>query len=182
LILGNTVNPQFLLECDDVADAVKVGIGQGFACNTKNTAGCTEKQFSAVLRFKELAAELGMPIISDGGIREPADFTKAMAAGASSVMVGKVFAACPESAAEVCKINDKDMKLYAGMASEHVQSAWKGGLKDGTCAEGGVRYIEISESVEDLLKMYCGSLKSGITYAGAKDIKSLHQNVEFVLL
>jgi IMP dehydrogenase/GMP reductase len=182
IILGNTVNPQFLLECDDVADAVKVGIGQGYACDTKNTAGCTERQFSAVFKFKELATELGMPIISDGGIREPADFTKAIAAGASTVMSGKLFAACPESAAEVCSVDDKQVKLYAGMASEYVQNSWKGGLKEGTCAEGGIRYLEISESVEKILERYCGALKSGITYAGAKDIDSFHKNAEFILI
>jgi len=84
----------FLEESNEWVDAIKVGIAQGFACETKNTAGCTEKQFSAVLKFKELSKKLGMPIISDGGIREPADFTKAIAAGASTVMAGKIFAEC----------------------------------------------------------------------------------------
>src|SRR5690606_20744069 len=114
IILGNSVNTDILLESNDYVDAIKVGIAQGFACETKNTAGCTEKQFSAVLKFKDLAHKLGMPIISDGGIREAADFTKAIAAGASSVMAGKIFAECEESAGEIVSHNDSNKKLYAG--------------------------------------------------------------------
>ena len=167
-------------EVNDFADAVKVGIAQGFACETKNTAGCTEKQFSAVLKFKELSKSLGLPIISDGGIREPADFTKAIAAGANSVMAGSIFAACPESAGEIHYFGDVPKKLYAGMASEHVQTIWKGGLKEGTCSEGGVRYLNIGSSLEDLMKRYQGALRSGITYSGADDVKSLQEKVEFI--
>jgi IMP dehydrogenase/GMP reductase len=180
--LGNSVNTDILSETNDFVDAIKVGIAQGFACETKNTAGCTEKQFSAVLKFKDLANKLGMPIISDGGIREPADFTKAIAAGASSVMAGKVFAECEESAGEIVSHNDSNKKLYAGMASSYVQESWKGGLKPGTCAEGGVRYLEISGSIKDMIEKYSGALRSGITYSGANDIKSFHNNVEFIEL
>lgn len=182
IILGNSINTDILIESNDFVDAIKVGIAQGFACETKNTAGCTEKQFSAVLKFKEMALRLGMPIISDGGIREPADFTKAIAAGASTVMAGKVFAECEESAAEVVMYNDQRKKLYAGMASTYVQEQWKGGLKKGTCAEGGIRYLDISGSLSNMVERYSGALKSGITYAGGNDIKSFHNNVEFVLI
>lgn len=178
MVVGNTTNPDMLDEVSDFADAVKVGIAQGFACETKNTAGCTEKQFSAVLKFKERAKALGMPIISDGGIRESADFVKAIAAGANSVMAGSIFAACPESAGSV--VNGK--KLYAGMASEYVQSTWKGGLKAGTCAEGGVRMLEINNGFEALLNHYSGSLRSGITYAGELNIEDFQKNVEFIKL
>jgi hypothetical protein len=68
------------------------------------------------------------------------------------------------------------------MASEYVQIKWKGGLKPGTCAEGGIRYLPISEPVKMVLERYSGALRSGITYAGAKDIKSLHNCAEFVYL
>lgn len=182
IIIGNTTNVEILQECDDFADAVKVGIAQGLACETKNTAGCTEKQFSAVLKFKQLATKLGMPIISDGGIREPADFTKSIAAGANSVMAGSIFASCPESAAEIVIQNNKQYKLYAGMASRYVQDKWKGGLKAGTCPEGGIRYLDLGEPVDKLLERYAGALRSGITYAGAKDIKTFQRTAEFVIL
>jgi IMP dehydrogenase/GMP reductase len=180
IIIGNTTNPDIIYECYDFVDAIKVGIAQGLACETKNTAGCTEKQFSTVLKFKTISRNFGIPIISDGGIREPADFTKSIAAGANSIMAGSIFAACPESAAETVLVNGEQKKLYAGMASEYVQNKWKGGLKSGTCAEGGVRFLDIGLSLEKLLERYSGALKSGITYAGAADIISFQLNAEFI--
>lgn len=176
VIVGNVVNEEFVNEVCDFADAIKVGIAQGFACDTKNTAGCTEKQFSAVLKFKHLSKMHGIPIISDGGIREPADFVKAIGAGANSVMAGKIFASCPESAAEI--VDGK--KLYAGMASKYVHKKWKGQRKNGTCYEGSTRLLDIGEPVHDLVEKYSGALRSGITYAGGFDIKSFQNNVEFV--
>lgn len=180
LIVGNTSNVGMLDEVADFADAVKVGIANGSACETKSTAGCNEKQFSTVLNMKERARQLGLPLISDGGIREAADFVKAIGAGASSIMAGSIFAACPESAAE--EVNDYGVycKRYAGMASAFVQESWKGGVKPGTCAEGGVRLIPLGEPVEKLLEHYSGALRSGITYGGGKDIKSFQRHVEFV--
>lgn len=180
LVLGNTTNIDMLHEVDDFADGVKVGIAQGFACETKNTAGCTEKQFSAILKFKEISKKLGLPIISDGGIREPADFTKSMAAGANSAMAGMIFARCPESAAPLIELDGKKKKVYQGMASRAVQDRWRGGLKDGTCPEGATRYLDLGESISDLLERYSGALRSGITYAGATGIKSLQEKAEFV--
>lgn len=176
IIVGNTINVESLYMFDEVADAVKVGIAQGLACETKNTAGCTERQFSAVLKFKSVAKKLGMPIISDGGIREPGDFVKAIGAGASAVMAGSIFARCPESAAQL--VDGK--KRYAGMASRYVQEQWKGGLKPGTCPEGKVVDLELGESVDKLVERYAGALRSGLTYSGVKDIKSFQENVEFV--
>lgn len=181
IVLGNTVNIGLLKEAS-FADAIKVGVAQGMACETKNTAGCTEKQFSAVLKFKELSKEMGIPIISDGGIREAADCVKAIGAGANSIMAGSVFARCPESAAELVEIEGKKKKIYSGMASRAVQEAWKGSLKDGTCPEGKTVYLELGESLEKLIERYSGALKSGITYAGGKDIKSFQESVEFILL
>lgn len=188
LVIGNTNNVELLYESYEFVDAIKVGIAQGFACETKNTAGCTEKQFSAVLQFKKASREFGIPVISDGGIREPADFVKSIAAGANSIMAGKIFAACPESAAEtrtMYKENGDILsqdKIYAGMASRYVQEKWKGGLKPGTCPEGGVRYLPVGESAEKLLERYAGALKSGITYAGANNIVDFQNNVKFVIL
>jgi IMP dehydrogenase len=180
VVIGNATNPEIMYECGDWVDAIKVGIAQGFACETKNTAGCTEKQFSAVLKFKSLSRKLGIPIISDGGTREPADLVKAIAAGANSVIAGKIFAACPESAAETELVNGVLKKVYAGMASRYVQDRWKGGLKPGTCPEGGVRYLDVGEGAEKLLERYGGALKSGITYAGANDVASFQDKVKFV--
>ena len=182
VVIGNTTNIELMKEAKDVADAIKVGIAQGAACETKNTAGCTEKQFSATLKFKNISKELGIPVISDGGIREPKDMVYAIGAGANSIMAGSIFARCPESAAETLDMNGVPHKVYAGMASRYVQQRWKGGLKDGTCPEGGVRYLKVGEAIEPFLKRWSGALKSGITYAGGKDIQSFQETVEFVKL
>lgn len=182
VVVGNTTNPDMMREVADFADAVKIGIGQGFACETKNTAGCTEKQFSCVLKFKHLSKELGLPVISDGGTREPADFVKAIAAGANSVMAGSIFARCPESAAPLVDNNGAQKKLYAGMASRYVQDIWKGGVKEGTCTEGGVRLLDPGVNLEALLEKYTGALRSGITYAGAASLTEFQNVVEFIRL
>jgi len=180
LVIGNTTNINIMYEIEDFADALKVGIAQGFVCETKNMAGFTEGQFSAILKFKEVSKKMGIPIISDGGIREPADLIKSLAAGSNSIMAGKIFAMCPESAAESVVIDGKTRKLYAGMASRHIQNKWKGQIKDGTCPEGGIKYLDMGEPVEKLVERYCGALRSGITYGGGKDIQSLQDSAEFV--
>jgi len=180
IVIGNTINPDIILESYDFVDAIKVGIGQGLACETAITAGCTERQFSAVLKFKALAAKFGIPVISDGGIRKPSDFVKAIAAGASSVMAGSIFCACPESAGQTVVINGMSKKQYAGMASRFIQEKWKGRLKPGTCPEGKIIYLDIGENACSLLERYGGALRSGITYAGANNISSFHRNVKFL--
>ena len=182
IVIGNTTNPEIFTEELTYIDCVKIGLAQGFSCETKNTAGCTEGQFSAVLKFKQISKDFGIPVISDGGIREPADFVKAIAAGANSVMAGMIFGRCPESSGETVLVDGIPKKIYAGMASRYVQNTWKGGLKPGTCPEGKVTYLDIGEPVAALIERYSGALRSGITYSGAKDIKGLQDNAEFVRL
>jgi len=180
VVVGNTINPDMMFEVDDFADAVKVGIANGFVCKTKNTAACNEKQFTSVIKFKDISKKLGLPIISDGGIREAADFTKAIGAGANSVMAGSVFARCPESAAETVEIEGVRKRVYAGMASRMVQNEWKSGVKSGTCTEGKVKYLNMGEPLKDLVNRYAGALRSGITYGGANNIPDFQKFAKFV--
>jgi len=180
VVLGNTINTDMMFEVNDFADAVKVGIANGLACKTKNTAACNEKQFTSVSKFKDISVQLGLPIISDGSIREPADFTKAIAAGANSVMAGSIFARCSDSPAETILIDGIRKKIYAGMASREVQEQWRNGVKKGTCTEGIIKYLDVGESSDELIDRYIGALRSGITYAGAKDIKGFQQLAKFV--
>ena len=183
IIIGNLNNPDSAQLFYKYADGFKLGIANGFACETKNTAACNEGQFSVIRKFRQISRDLDIPIISDGSIREPGDYVKAIAAGANSVMAGKIFAHCPESAAPLVEVHpNKFKKLYAGMASRYVQDKWKGGLKKGTCPEGKITYLDIGESAERLLERYSGALRSGISYAGSKDIRSFQDNVEFVRL
>lgn len=180
VVLGNTINTDMMYEVYEFVDAIKVGIANGLSCKTKNTASCNEKQFSSIYKFKELSREFGIPIIGDGGVREPADFVKAIAAGASSIMSGSIFARCPESAASVVDVEGHRKKIYSGMASREVQNEWKNGVKKGTCTEGKVRYLDIGEPVIDLINRYAGALRSGMTYAGSKNVVELQDFARFV--
>lgn len=178
IVVGSTINPGLFEEVADFASAIRIGIGSGFACTTKNTAGATEKQFSAIQKCLLASKKYELPIMSDGGIREPADFVKAIGAGASSVMAGKIFAACPESAATV---TDCGKKIYAGMASRQIQEEWHGFVKNDT-PEGETRYLDMGEPVESLIKRYSGALRSGISYAGSSNIKDFQKNIDFIKL
>jgi IMP dehydrogenase/GMP reductase len=180
VVIGNTINTDMMLEVDDFADAVKVGVGNGAVCKTKNTASCNEKQFTSIYKFKDISKKLGLPIISDGSVREAADFVKAIAAGANSVMAGSIFARCPESAAEVIEVEGIRKKLIFGMASRFIQNKWKGGVKTGTCPEGKVKYLDLGEPLFDLIERYSGALRSGITYGGANNIIDFQKLARFV--
>lgn len=179
LVIGNTNNVGLLEETYDFADGVRLGVSNGAACQTSNTAGCREKQFSVVLKHKKLSREYGVPVISDGSIKEPADFTKAVGSGANSVIAGRIFAACPESAARVEIVNNQPKKVYSGMSSRQTQEHWLGKVKN-DCPEGKTMYLDIGEPLPALLNRYMGALRSGISYAGGKDIKSFQNVVEFV--
>lgn len=179
LVIGNTINVDMMREIYEFADALKVGIANGSVCETKNTAACNEKQFTSIYKFRELSKEFNVPIISDGGTRESSDFTKAIAAGANSIMAGNIFARCPESAAELVEVDGRMKKMYYGNASRFIQEKWRGGLKPGTCPEGKIKYLDIGEPVENLLIRYTGALRSGITYSGAKDIPGFQKMAKF---
>ncbi len=170
------------LEIDDETHSfiANNAIVHNSACETAIATGCTEKQFSTVLKFKKVSKKLGLPIISDGGTRNPADVVKAIGAGASAVMAGQIFARCPESAAEVVEIEGEKKKLYAGMSSRYVQDMWKGKLKPGTCVEGKVVYLKMGEPVDKFIERYSGAIRSGLTYSGARNIKDFQKKCQFI--
>jgi len=116
VVAGNTINPDMIGMFNDYVDAIKIGIGGGNSCSTATVVGCTKNQFSAIYDLKEISQKYGMPIISDGNIRCPADFTKAIGAGASCAMAGSIFARCPESASETIEIDGIKKKILAGMS------------------------------------------------------------------
>lgn len=180
LVYGNTTCPEFLKRVADHADSVKIGIGSNSTvCETYENTGVTRGQFSAIYDLKDLSARLGLPIISDGGIRRSGDFCKAIGGGAAACMLGTVLARCPESAAPEIEVDGKCKKAYAGMSSRTIQNNWRG-MKEGICPEGKVTYLDIGESVGRLFERYSGALRSSITYSNADDINSFQKNVEFV--
>ena len=158
------------------ADAVKVGIGPGAACTTRMVTGFGVPQFTAIAECAKVADKLRVPLIADGGIRGSRDVVLSLAAGASTVMIGKLFALTEESAAV-----KKDGKAkYRGQASADFQKDFYGGLKEKTVAEGVDFWAAVSGSADRLIDELLGGIRSGMTYGGARSIKELQRKAEFV--
>jgi IMP dehydrogenase len=189
IIAGNVCTPQAVHDLHTAgADAVKVGIGPGAACTTRSVTGFGVPQFTAIQECARMGQKLRIPIIADGGIRTSRDLVLAVASGASSVMIGKLFALTTESAAE------KRQKLgttvldngyifeakYRGQASADFQNSYFGGLKAGTVPEGESFWAPVTGSAKDMLEQLCGGLRSGLTYGGARSIPELQRKAEFV--
>lgn len=171
------------------ADAVKVGVGPGSICITRVVTGFGVPQLSAIADCAAAAREYGVPIIADGGIRNSGDLVKALAAGASSVMLGSLLAGTRESPGVVIMRNGRRYKVSRGMASlgatmsrpeyqyedEGDDPAWTRMVAEGV--EAAVPY---RGSVDDLLRELLGGLRSGLSYGGATTIAELQANAEFV--
>lgn len=168
------------------ADAVKVGVGCGAACTTRIKTGFGVPQFSAIYKCAHIAKKLRVPLIADGGIVLERDMVLALAAGASTVMMGSIFAKTHESGAKKFTVkNEKTgeeqlMARYRGQASAEFQEQYYGGLKKGTVPEGIGFSAPCTASAQDVIDNFVGSLRSALTYGGSKDIKELQRKAEFV--
>lgn len=182
IIAGNVCTPMAYHDLVNAgADAVKVGIGPGAACTTRMVTGFGVPQFTAVRDCAQVADKLRAPLIADGGIRSSRDIVLALAAGASTVMVGRLFAATEESAAEKRSNGNGGMEAkYRGQASEDFQNEYYGGLKFATVAEGVDYWMPVSGPAQACIDQLLGGLRSGMTYAGARSIKELQRKAEFV--
>lgn len=165
------------------ADAVKVGVGPGAACTTRMVTGFGVPQFTAVLDCARIAEKLRVPLIADGGIRTSRDVMLALAAGASTVMIGKRFALTRESAAPKRPSKTAPSGLEAkfrGQASADFQNDFYGGLKAKTVAEGIDFWAPVTGSAAELIEEFLGGVRSGMTYGGARNLKELVRKAEFV--
>lgn len=165
------------------ADAVKVGVGPGAACTTRLVTGFGVPQFSAIYECARIAEKLRIPLIADGGIRDSRDVVLSLAAGASSVMIGKLFALTKQSAAPKREAPHSPSKLeakYRGQASEDFQNDFFGALKAKTVAEGIDFWAPVLMDSKELIEKLLGGLRSGMTYGGARSIKELQRKAEFV--
>lgn len=162
------------------ADAVKVGIGPGAACTTRMVTGFGVPQFTAIADCARIADRLRVPLIADGGIRSSRDIVLALAAGASSVMVGKLFALTHQGASVKEEREGKLWVKYRGQASADFQNSYYGGVKEKTAAEGIDFWAEATGSAQELIDELMGGLRSGMTYGGARNIKELQRKAEFV--
>ncbi len=180
-IAGNVCTPMAYHDLVNAgADAVKVGIGPGAACTTRMVTGFGVPQFSAVRECAEIADKLRVPLIADGGIRSSRDIVLALAAGASTVMIGKLFALTEESAAVKRGNSDDREAKYRGQASEDFQNDFYGGLKSMTVAEGTDFWAPVSGPAQALIDELLGGLRSGLTYGGARSIAELQRKAEFI--
>ena len=170
------------------ADAVKVGIGPGSICTTRVIAGVGYPQFSAVYEVAKALKGSGIPIIADGGIRHTGDIPKALAAGASSVMAGSLFAGVEESPGETVIYEGRKYKTYRGMGSiEAMQQGSKDRYFQDTeddikklVPEGIVGRVSFKGGLSEVMYQLVGGLRSGMGYCGAKDISTLQKKAQFV--
>ncbi len=208
IIAGNVATPEGYQDlCVAGADAVKVGIAGGKACTTKNVTAAYVPQFTAVRGCKSNSDRFRIPYIADGGIKSSRDCVLALAAGASSVMIGSLFAETYESAGKKYYISspaeeplllppfdiEDDLwrkaisengvySLYRGQASKEFQLDFYGELKPGTVPEGKSMMLKVEKSASDIIEELSGGVRSGMTYGGSTSIKELQRKAQFMVI
>ena len=188
VVVGNVANSASIKDIANAgADAIKVGIGPGSICTTRIVAGVGVPQFTAINDCAIEAAKFGIPIIADGGIKYSGDIAKALAAGASSVMMGSLLAGCYETPGELITFQGRQYKTYRGMGS---LAAMQKGSSDRYFQDGTAKEKLVPEGVEgrvpyagmlkDVIFQLLGGLRSSMGYCGSKDIATFQQKAEFV--
>lgn len=189
LIAGNVATAEGTQALIDAGvSAVKVGVGPGSICTTRIVAGCGVPQLTAISSCAEVAKKRNIPLIADGGIKYSGDLAKAIAAGASAVMIGSLFAGTEEAPGEIIMYQGRSYKVYRGMGSI---LAMQKGSKD-RYAQGEVRELSklVPEGIEgrvpyrgrlrDMLYQLSGGLRAGMGYAGCKTIHELQTKTKFI--
>jgi len=172
---------------DAGADAVKVGIGPGSICTTRIVAGVGVPQISAIDEVAQVANKAGVPVVADGGIKYSGDVAKALAVGASSVMLGSALAGTYEAPGEMILFNGRQFKEYRGMGS--IGAMTKGStdryFQEGTAAdklvpEGIEGRVPYRGRISDVVHQMVGGLRSSMGYCGSESIKAFWEKAEFV--
>ncbi|QOQ96578.1 IMP dehydrogenase [Helicobacter cinaedi] len=188
VVVGNVVTPEATRDLINAgADGVKVGIGPGSICTTRIVAGVGMPQISAIESCAEVARKHNVPLIADGGIKYSGDIAKALAVGASCVMIGSLLAGTEESPGDIIIYQGRQYKSYRGMGS---MGAMTRGSADRYFQEGTAQDKLVPEGVEgrvpyrgkvgDVVHQLIGGLKSSMGYLGSKDIVTLWEKAEFV--
>ena len=187
VIAGNVATTQGARDLIDAGvDAVKVGIGPGSICTTRVVSGVGVPQISAVINACKAADEANVPVIADGGIRLSGDITKAIAAGASCVMLGSLFAGLDESPGELVIHKGRRYKSYRGMGSEGAMMAGsadrygqKGVSSRKYVPEGVEGLVPYRGPLSDFVYQLVGGLRAGMGYCGTPTIHDLRRNARF---
>lgn len=188
VIVGNIVTAKAAKDLIEAgADAIKVGIGPGSICTTRIVAGVGMPQISAIQNCVEVASKYDVPVIADGGIKYSGDVAKALAVGASSVMIGSLLAGTEESPGDLVLFQGRQYKSYRGMGSI---GAMTKGSSDRYFQEGTAQDKLVPEGIEgrvpyrgkimDVIHQLAGGLRSSMGYLGSKDIRTLWEKAEFV--
>lgn len=167
------------------ADAIKVGIGPGSICTTRVVAGIGVPQLTAVYDAACAAAKYGIPVIADGGIKYSGDIVKALAAGASTVMLGSILAGCEESPGAVEIYQGRSFKVYRGMGSlaamnEGSADRYFQDNKKKLVPEGVEGRVPYKGTVSDTIYQLVGGIRAGMGYCGCKTIPDLHERAQFI--
>jgi IMP dehydrogenase len=170
------------------ADGVKVGVGPGSICTTRIVAGVGVPQLTAIFNAYQAIKHTGVPVIGDGGIRYTGDIVKALAAGASTIMAGGLFAGVEESPGETIILEGRKFKVYRGMGSLGAMAI---GSKDRyfqdveddikkLVPEGIEGQVPFKGSLSEVMVQYIGGLRAGMGYCGAINVLALQQKAQFV--
>lgn len=170
------------------ADCIKIGVGPGAVCSTRIVTGAGVPQLTAILESMKVGKMFEIPIIADGGIKNSGDIAKAIAAGASTVMIGSLLAGTEESPGVTINRNGGKYKIYRGMASfgaalgrkERSEKEVEDKSLLDVVPEGVESTIPYKGNVNEVVSQLIGGLKSGISYCGARNIKEMQMNAEFV--
>jgi IMP dehydrogenase len=190
LVVGNVATAEATLALiERGADGVKVGIGPGSICTTRVVTGAGIPQITAILDCAKAAADHGIPVIGDGGIKFSGDLTKAIAAGAHSIMIGSLFAGTEESPGETILYQGRTFKAYRGMGSlsamahgsaeRYFQNEASGSLSK-LVPEGIEGMVPYKGSVHQMLPQLTGGLRSGMGLAGCSSIADLRTRTQFM--
>lgn len=184
VVAGNVATPEaFLFLAKSGADAVKVGIGSGSVCTTRVVTGSGVPALTSIMRCAPLSRKLKVPIIGDGGIKNSGDMVKALAAGASIVMLGNLLAGTDESPGKTITVKGEKYKEYRGMASFAASSHRPDKTnRQHQTPEGVSRYVPYKGSALKVLDELIGGVESGLTYSGARTIRELQDKAQFIVV
>ncbi|PIR96771.1 MAG: guanosine monophosphate reductase [Candidatus Doudnabacteria bacterium CG10_big_fil_rev_8_21_14_0_10_41_10] len=186
LVVGNIASTNAAKELVKFADAIKVGVGPGSICTTRVVSGVGVPQLTAIMNVVDVAKKKGVPVIADGGTKYSGDIVKALAAGASVIMLGSMLAGTKESPGEVIKIDGELVKVFRGMGS--VGAMKKGMSSDRYFQENNKKYVpegveglvKYKGHLEDVLFQIIGGVRAGMGYIGAATITDIPKRTKFI--